>query len=419
MRPSSGLHSAPAQRMRVLFVNPLGGLGGSERSLLDLLASLCAGVPAVEPRLLLLADGELAARARALGVETDILPLPAELGALGESSAERPSIFERAPALLRGALDSAPYLLALRRYVRAVGPDIVHTNGMKAHLLLALGAGGRPRVIHLRDFAGARALSRRLLPLVARRALVVTNSLAVERDALDVAPKLRTRVVYNGVDLDEFKPGAADRSHLAALAGLAPPAPAATVIGLVATYAWWKGHRTFLTAAARLVASEPERRFRFYVVGGPIYGRSDAELEAGDLTRLIGELGLEGSVGLVPFQANAAAVYRGLDVVVHASERPEPFGRTIVEGMASGRPVVVARGGGARELFTEGESAVGHEPGNADDLARTLSRLVQDDALRARLAVGGRAEAERRFDRKRLGAELHAAYAALLGRGLR
>ena|SRR5690348_11003706 len=131
------------------------------------------------------------------------------------------------------------------------------------------------------------------------------------------------------------------------------------------------------------------------------------------------ELGLEGSVGLVPFQADAAAVYRGLDIVVHASERPEPFGRTIVEGMASGRPVIVARAGGAAELFSEGKSALGHDPGNAEDLARVLGRLVRDAALREHLARGARAEVELRFDRKRLGPDLHAAYATLLGKAVR
>ena len=161
--------------------------------------------------------------------------------------------------------------------------------------------------------------------------------------------------------------------------------------------------------------SEPRREHRFYVVGGPIYGRGSSELSRAELERQVQELGLEGSVGLVPFQSDAARVYRGLDVVVHASDRPEPFGRTIVEGMASGRPVVVARAGGAAELFTEGRSGLGHEPGNAEDLARAILTLARDPALRARLGENARSEAEARFDRQRLGAELRTAYDELLG----
>jgi len=61
---------------------------------------------------------------------------------------------------------------------------------------------------------------------------------------------------------------------------------------------------------------------------------------------------IENRVGFVPFQDNPADVYRALDIVVHASTKPEPFGRTIVEAMACGKPVIAAQTGGAAELFT-------------------------------------------------------------------
>ncbi|HSU38931.1 MAG TPA: glycosyltransferase family 4 protein, partial [Polyangiaceae bacterium] len=139
------------------------------------------------------------------------------------------------------------------------------------------------------------------------------------------------------------------------------------------------------------------------------------EISESELRQLVSELGLADVVGLVPFQQNAAAVYRGLDIVVHPSERPEPFGRTIVEAMATGRAVVVSRAGGAAELFVEGESALGHQPGNPSDLARAVLELARDEALRARLGTAARAEAEARFDRRRLGREVLASYGELLG----
>jgi glycosyltransferase involved in cell wall biosynthesis len=117
----------------------------------------------------------------------------------------------------------------------------------------------------------------------------------------------------------------------------------------------------------------------------------------------------------VPFQNDVASAYRGLDVVVHASERPEPFGRTIVEAMACGRAVVVARAGGAEELFEDGRSGLGFRPGDAADLARALLTLARDEALRADLARAGRENAVARFGRDRLAAEAFAAYEALVG----
>lgn len=405
--------------MRVLFVNPSATLGGSERSLLDVFASLRASAPAATLRLLLFADGELATRARELGVATDVVALPPRLAALGDSGANLRGMAANLPAILRAGVDAAGYGARLRRVVRAFAPDVVHTNGMKAHLLMPLVTPELPRVVHLRDFASERALAPLLLPLLGRRAVVVTNSRAVENDVRKLAPRSRTRVVYNGIDLAEFSPGPRDPSHLACLAGMSVPEPGTLIVGMLATFAWWKGHHTFLRAAARVLERAPERHFRFYVVGGPIYARAGSEVTESDLRRAVAELGLGSHVGFVPFQREPAAAYRGLDIVVHPSERPEPFGRTVAEAMACARPVVVARAGGAAELFVEGESAVGHRPGDADDLATVTLRLARDEGLRERLGSGARAEATARFDRRRLGPELEAVYGDLLDERLR
>ena len=59
-------------------------------------------------------------------------------------------------------------------------------------------------------------------------------------------------------------------------------------------------------------------------------------------------------VGFTGHVADVPAALRSLDIVVHASTAPEPFGMVIAEGMASRRAVVAARGGGAAELFEDG-----------------------------------------------------------------
>jgi glycosyltransferase involved in cell wall biosynthesis len=95
---------------------------------------------------------------------------------------------------------------------------------------------------------------------------------------------------------------------------------------------------------------------------------------------------------------------------VHASTQPEPFGRTIVEAMACARPVIVARAGGAAELFNEGVNAYGFEPGSAARLAEAMSRDL-DPQVRARLGRAARQHAVVGFGRSRLAAELLRVYA--------
>lgn len=403
--------------MRVLFVNPNAELGGSERSLLDLLAALGASSPEVERRLLLFSDGELARRARALGVAVEVFALPAALSTLGETGSRGSAARRTALALARGGAAVPRTLLGLRRELRRHAPDVVHTNGMKAHVLCRLAAPEQALVVHMRDFAGARPISRSLLrAFAARNVAMLANSDAVARDLRRAVPSLAPRVVYNAIDLAEFRPAPRHLDGLAALAGLPQPSPDAVVVGLIATYAFWKGHFTFVNAMSRVKAALPDRALRFYVIGGPIYGTVASEIPRDDLKRLVAERGLERDLGLVPFQKDAASVYRGLDVVVHASTRPEPFGRTIVEGMASGRAVVAARAGGAVELLVEGETGLFHAPGDTSDLARAVTSLAADEALRARLGVAARRSAEARFDRARLSSEVVAAYRELLAR---
>ena len=160
-------------------------------------------------------------------------------------------------------------------------------------------------------------------------------------------------------------------------------------VGLVATYANWKGRTVSrrLGPAPRDRAAGPGlRRRRAY-----LYHRG-LQFTREELERRAATNGLAGRVGFVLFQPDPADVYRMIDVAVHASTRPEPFGLTIVEAMGCGKPVVVAAAGGAAELFTPGHDGLGHTPGDVMGLTDAIARLAADPGLRAQLGrtPGGR-----------------------------
>jgi glycosyltransferase involved in cell wall biosynthesis len=98
---------------------------------------------------------------------------------------------------------------------------------------------------------------------------------------------------------------------------------------------------------------------------------------------------------------------------VHASTRPEPFGLTIVEAMACARPVIVAREGGAAELFTHDRDAFGVPPRDAEALARAILTLAEEPERRARLGEQARHTVLERFTRARLGRQALATYRRL------
>jgi glycosyltransferase involved in cell wall biosynthesis len=142
------------------------------------------------------------------------------------------------------------------------------------------------------------------------------------------------------------------------------------------------------------------------VIGGPIYQTSTSQYTLEELRTLAGQLGIAAKVGFTGFVADSARAIRALDVVTHASTEPEPFGRVIAESMACGRAVISSAGGGSKELITEGHDALAHPPGDPVTLAARLLELAGDPQLRIRMGRAGRATAERRFDSRRLAAEV-------------
>jgi glycosyltransferase involved in cell wall biosynthesis len=220
----------------------------------------------------------------------------------------------------------------------------------------------------------------------------------------------RVHTLYNSVDLARFCPRG-PMLDLDALAHVSPGPPGTLRIGLVATFARWKGHDVFLDAVARLRARQ---RVRAYVIGAPIYRTSGSQFTLDELKQLARAKGIEESIVFTGRVNDVAPALRRLDIVIHASVEPEPFGLVIAEAMACGRPLVVSRGGGAAEIA---DGALFHTPGNAQELADRIDQLVDDPELRASLGRSGRDTAARLFSRQRLADTLIPVYESLLGAG--
>ena len=399
--------------MRIAFLTVSAEMGGSERSLVELLRALRRGRPGWAFDVVLPREGPLAAQVREAGASAVILPLPAALARFGESS--RGGIVARGTAAPRAAAAAAVYARKLRRLLRQLGTDVIHSNGLKLHVLAAwLHDRRTPLVWHIHEYVTPRRLSRTLLRRSAGRvAVAVANSRSVARDlAAAAGPGLRIETIYNGIDLDEFAAGG-PRADLDALAGW-PAAPPGTVrIGLVATFGRWKGHDVFLRALAQL---DPALPVRAYIVGGAVYDTAGSQYALEELRRMTADAGLAQRVAFTGFVARTAPVLRALDVVVHASTKPEPFGLAIAEAMACGCAVVVSNAGGAAEIVNAGCDALTHPPGDAAALAAVLARLAQDPPLRARLGAAARAAAVARFDAAAFGAGFASVYESVATR---
>lgn len=378
---------------------------------MDLAASLRAREPEWKLDLVLGEDGPLVAQARDAGMNVVVAPFPHALARTGDSGGGG---LKALWSGLGAASGTMGYASELRRILADMQPDIVHTNGFKMHVL---GAWSRPKnaslVWHVRDYVSTRPLMKRLLAMNARHcAVAIGNSQSVAKDIRKVCGRrLETVCIYNAINLQRFSPWGS-KSDLDSLAGF-EPAPAGTVrIGLVATLAHWKGHEVFLRALARM---PKDLAWRAYVVGGPIYQTDRSQRTLDELRVLAARLKVADRLGFTEHIADTAGAIRALDVLVHASTQPEPFGRVIAEGMACGRAVISSASGGASELIQEGEDALSHPPGDDAVLAERLTQVTKSLDLRLRLGRAARTTAERRFDRARLADQIVPLYTQLRG----
>ena len=108
-------------------------------------------------------------------------------------------------------------------------------------------------------------------------------------------------------------------------------------------------------------------------------------------------LGIESHVSFLGFQSDIPQQLRQLDILVHASTTPEPFGQVVVEGMLAGLPVIATDGGGVREIITHGQTGLLVPCGDVDALAESLQRLLDRPDEAACLASKGRLHAQKTF----------------------
>jgi len=109
------------------------------------------------------------------------------------------------------------------------------------------------------------------------------------------------------------------------------------------------------------------------------------------------EHNLEGCVHFAGYQPNVAEFIQVFDIMVHTSTDPEPFSRSVLEGMTMGRAMVATRTGGTPEAIEDGVTGLLVEPRDDGELAQKLDLLIRTPSLRAELGERARQRVQERF----------------------
>lgn len=342
------------------------------------------------------------------------------VGAVGENegsfewlAAEQEVALTRMPSLGReiSPLKDTRTLVELVRLLRRLRPVIVHTHTAKAGFVGRMAAWLARVPVTVHTFHGhvfhsyfGSSKSRLFVAIERFLARRTTRIIAISERQKDellqygVGKPDQVDIVPLGFDLEPFS-RSTGREAVRAQLGLPEDCP---VVGIVARLTAVKNIRFFLEVASAIRAGHPS--VRFLVVG-------DGELRE-ELNEEARGLGLAQVVHFTGWKKDVAPIYQAMDVVVLTSDN-EGTPVSLIEAMASARPVVATDVGGVRDVVQSEATGFVVPKGDLSGFAGAVSFLLEDDELRTRLGARGREEALSRFGLDRLVSDIEALYGQL------
>ncbi|MDQ4071215.1 MAG: glycosyltransferase [Actinomycetota bacterium] len=301
-------------------------------------------------------------------------------------------------------------VLRVRRLLLETRASLLHTHTAKAGSvgrLAALTVNPRPRTVHTFHghvlegyFSGPvrRAFVEIERRLARHTDILVTVSTEVRDALLDlgIGRPDQYRVITLGFDLQPFLAVEEPAGKLRRSLGLATDVP---LVGIVGRLVPIKDVATMLAA----VSLVPD--VHLAVVG-------DGELRA-ELEQRARRMGIAERVHFTGWVDDVPSAMSDLDVVA-LSSRNEGTPVSLIEAAAAGRPVVATRVGGVPLVVQAGVTGYLVRPGDAAEMAASLSRLLADPWQREQMGAAARRHAREQFSQERLLTEISALYTDLL-----
>lgn len=296
-------------------------------------------------------------------------------------------VFEPGQAVgLREAAAALSSARALGDFLRGLDIDIVHCNDGRTNAVWSVPAklAGAKLIWHNRGNPAARGL-RFAAPFLPDRVISVSQFASPKPGLISAAKK--NDVVYSPFDVTLRVDRAAARARLAIELGLPPVTRFIGYFGLLIDR---KRPLLFVETIAAMRRAAPDLE-----VAGLFFGEAyDGLAEKAKV--LAASLGVDDSIRFMGFRTPGAEWIAACDVLL-VTAVDEPFGRTLIEAMIVGTPVVATASGGNLEAIIDQETGLLAEAENAADLAAAVSRVLLDPSLAQRLAASAYADALMKF----------------------
>lgn len=273
----------------------------------------------------------------------------------------------------------------LRRIIKEVKPDIVHTHSSFAGKLAAYLCGVKSRIYtrhcvfdmpkKLTTFPG-KQVNGLINNTLSTDIIAVADAAAENLTDTGVDPEKIT-VILNGVEPVRTL-GAEEKAEFRRSIGIGED----EFVGLIsARLEVYKGH-SYLIESAKIIREKlgDSRKFRIIFMG------DGAERE--ELEKKCRELGVEDIIMFTGFVSDVAPYCNIMDLNLNCSWGTEASSLALCEGMSLGKPAVVTDFGGNPGLISNGENGLLVPKKNSAAMAEAIIRVMEDDELYGRLSKG-------------------------------
>ncbi len=353
-------------------------IGGGQISLLGLLKRLNRGK--YHPVVVCPAVGSLYDELKRIGVETHIVRMNT----------------------LRN-LNFLLWVKTINRLVQLIKSkkiQIIHSNGSRATIFGGIAARltKTPLIWHVRIVNSDKLLDR-LLARLASKIIVISKAVSRRFNWLKNKED-KIVLVYNGIDLERFKPNVGIRKVRGE--SLSSKTPMVVTVGRLD---WYKGHKYLLEAAEKIVQILPDARF--LIVGDGGYRKR--------LENQVKQLNLDENVIFTGNRKDIPEILAGIDLFVLSSVS-EGFGRAVAEAMACAKTVVATKAGGLSEVVEDGITGRLVSPKNSTALAEAIIELLKDKKKAENMGIAGRKRVEKLFSIERNVKSIEELYEKILTR---
>jgi glycosyltransferase involved in cell wall biosynthesis len=195
---------------------------------------------------------------------------------------------------------------------------------------------------------------------------------------LSLTPQKKLKLVHNGIDHKNFlevKGNFREQLNIS---------KDTILIGMIARVNFWKGQKYFIDIASELI--KYNSNLKFVLVGDAFPGYEYLYEEINECIKI---KNLEHHIIDLRFRLDIANILNGLDIFVLPSILPDPLPTTVLEAMASGKPVIATAHGGATEMVLDGETGFLVPWDKVDIAAQKIQTLIDQPELRLEMGRKG------------------------------